>query len=89
MKKIILASGEQQRWSGDTPKQLILVNDEILLERTLKQFGYDTIVVSSDKRITKYAQSHMSVKSKKYTCNTLLSTMNNLGNDDYIRRKPQ
>ncbi|MEE9366919.1 MAG: hypothetical protein V3W44_09555 [Dehalococcoidales bacterium] len=74
---IITCAGEAKRWAGETPKQLVDVEGEILLERTVRQclqHGLSPIVVAEDDRFdVEGAELFMPVASR-WWCETALST---------------
>jgi len=58
MRCLIFCGGESRRWEHSTPKHLIPINGEPLLERTVRQFrkhDYDVTLVSDNSQYIQYA----------------------------------
>ena len=76
---IILAAGQQTRWTHDPVKglpdikQLIKVKGEILIERIQRQFE-DSIVVTKTKAISNHSKMVYNPKLNNVTVITLIST---------------
>lgn len=70
----ILASGDHTRWFGETCKQLLDINGEPLLKRTLRQFKDLTpYVVSKDASLLDLAVS-LQVHESECLCDTVIQT---------------
>lgn len=71
----ILASGDHTRWFGDTCKQLLDINGEPLLQRTLRQFqDAEPYVVSKDPMILALARKPLQIYQSECLCDTVLQT---------------
>lgn len=71
MKIFILCAGKQTRWTGSEPKQLLSVNGEPIIERTLR-LAEDAFIVSHRKEFKRFGNV-IRPSFKRSTCETLLS----------------
>lgn len=79
MSKLILAAGSQSRWNSEKfkkiplVKQLVMVEDEILIERIQRQFP-GSIVITKSNEIKKHSEKWFIPENNKITLATLFST---------------
>ncbi len=76
---IILCAGHQRRFEGwNTPKQLVDINGEAALERTIRQLKAngitETTVVAHDKRLARPGIHFFTPERHRWLAETLLST---------------
>jgi len=69
---IILASGTQERWKGEGLKQLSLINNVPLIERTLDQLDNKAVVITVHRELMKYP--YYIPSGCRWTVETFLST---------------
>ena len=70
MKYIIMAGGDYKEW--ETPKQLIKINGEILIERTIRQLkenGIKDIAISTNNKAFDYLGVEILHHENKYNHN--------------------
>ncbi len=78
MKYIICADGQGKRWKGETPKHLVKIKGEVLLERTVKMFSVNPdgdsneIIITSHNPLYNYAKRY-EPKNNKYEIDRFLS----------------
>ena len=77
---LILCAGEAKRWNNylDVPKQLISINGETLLDRTVRLLNskelYDINIISNDERLKVSNKNFFRPTKFEWIVETLLST---------------
>ncbi len=74
---LILAAGEQARWEGDTPKQLLEVHGEPLISRIQRQVRmrrHAAFIITHHPQITVLAERAINPRRRRWVAETLRST---------------
>ena len=82
---IILAAGESERFDADYPKQHIVIKNERLIERILRQFAdHDPILATHSKDIAPNYTRRVEPYLHRYTAETTLSTRSHWGDETLV-----